>query len=192
VKTTLLALFVILAPSITAMAQHQTRLEVFGGYSLESITPCGIGCRELGTRFPMTIFNGWNASVTGYLYKSFGITADFGGHYASQIVYDPVVGAHRYTYLFGPTYIIRGEVGSLFMHALFGGVSQGSDQLSNLNYTRFASALGGGLDVNGSRHFSFRPVQLDYERSRVPSFGTPETSEAVAGLRYSGGVVITF
>jgi opacity protein-like surface antigen len=61
-----------------------------------------------------------------------------------------------------------------------------------MNYTKFAWAVGGGLDVNASRHLSMRVVQLDYERSRVPSFGTTENSELATGLRYSGGVIIKF
>ena len=191
-KTALLVVFVTLVFNIGTCAQDQPKFELFGGYSLEDVVPCGAGCRELGSAFPPTKFNGWNASVTGYSYKSLGVTADFSGHYASQIVYDPVVGGHRYSYKFGPTYVFRGRVGSLFLHALFGQISQGSDQLSSMNFTKFAWAAGGGLDVIVSRRLSFRPVQLEYERSRIPSFGTSETSESVAGLRYSGGVVIKF
>ena len=191
VKTIPLALLLILTLNIGAMAQR-TKLEVFGGYSMESITPCGIGCRESETAFPMTNFNGWNASLTGYLYKSVGVTADFSGHYASHIVFDPVVGGHRYSYLFGPSYGFRGRVGTLFVHALFGQISQEWNQLSNLNYRKFAWAAGGGLDVNVSRRFSMRLVQLDYERSSVPSFGTSQAAQSVIGLRYSGGVVIKF
>jgi len=188
-----IVVLVTLGFSICAVAQDRPKLEVFGGYSLESIVPCGTGCREAGTTFPPTDFNGWNVSLTGYLYKSVGVTADFSGHYASQIVYDPVVGGHRYSYLFGPTYKFRGNVGSVFVHALFGAISQGSGQLSNLDYTKFAWAMGGGLDLNVSRHFLVRPVQLDYERSSVPSFGNAsDASEPVNGFRYSGGVVITF
>ena len=194
VNKPLVVLLATLGFGFCAMAQDRPKVEVFGGYSLESIVPCGTGCRELGITFPPTDFNGWNVSLTGYLYKSVGVTADFSGHYASQIVYDPVVGSHRYSYLFGPTYKFRGNnVGSVFVHALFGAISQGSGQLSSLDYTKFAWVLGCGLDVNVSRHFLMRPVQFDYERSSVPSFGNgSDAAEPVNGFRYSGGVVIKF
>jgi hypothetical protein len=189
-KTLFLAL-AILALNTAAIAQRQSKIELFGGYSLEDNVPCGSGCREPGVAFPPTIFNGWNASLTGYVYKSVGITADFSGHYSTQIVFDPVVGAHRYSYMFGPTYAFRGDVGSAFVHALFGEVSQGSTDLSNLNFTRFAWALGGGLDVHLSRRFSARIVQFDYERSSVPTFDNPPSAaQPVNGFRYSAGVVI--
>jgi len=192
VKKALLVL-AILPFSIGAVAQDQPKVEIFGGYSLESIVPCGVGCREAGATFPITNFNGWNASVTGYLYKSLGVTADFSGHYASHVVYDPVAGAHRYSYLFGPSYSFRGSVGSLFIHGLFGQISQGSDQLMNLSFTKFAWVLGGGLDANATNHLSVRIVQLDYERTSNPVFGfAPGETQSVAGLRYSGGVVIKF
>jgi len=193
VNRTLPALFAILVLSISAVAQDQPKLEVFGGYSLESIIPCGAGCREAGESFPLTNFNGWNVSATGYLYKSLGVTASFGGYYASHIVYDPVVSGHRYSYMFGPSYGFRGPVGYLFLHALFGEVSQGSDQLSNFNYTKFAWGFGGGLDVNATNRLSMRIVQLDYERTTIPAFGfAPGATQTVTGLRYSGGVVIKF
>jgi len=84
-------------------------------------------------------------------------------------------------------------LGSFFVHALFGEISQRSGQLSNLDYTKFAWAVGGGFDVNVSRRLSMRPLQLDYERSSFPSFGnTSNATEPVNGLRYSGGVVVKF
>ena len=179
--------------TVGVVAQDQPRVEIFGGYSLESIIPCGAGCRDAGESFPLTNFNGWNASVTGYLYKSLGITANFGGYYASHIVYDPVVGGHRYSYMFGPSYSLRGSVGSLFVHGLFGQIKQGSDQLSDLNYTKFAWGFGGGLDINVNGRLAIRIVQLDYERTKVPTFGfAPGATQTVTGLRYSGGVVIKF
>jgi len=193
VKETILAVLIALISSIRVVAQDQPRIQVFAGYSLESIIPCGTGCRPAGESFPLTNFNGWNASVTGYLYKSLGVTADFTGHYASHIVYDPVVGGHRYSYMFGPSYAFRGSVGSLFLHALFGEISQGSDQLSNMNFMKFAWGFGGGLDVNITSRLSMRPIELDYERTKVPVYGfAPGATQTVTGLRYAGGVVIKF
>jgi len=149
--------------------------------------------REQGVPFPPTNFNGWNASVTAYVYKSLGITADFAGHYASHVVYDPVAGAHRYSYLFGPTYSVHGRVGSVFAHVLLGEVSQGSSQLSALDYMKFALAVGCGLDLNVSRRLAIRIAQFDYERARVPSFNNASAgTESENGFRYSAGAVFKF
>jgi len=98
-----------------------------------------------------------------------------------------------YHFMFGPSYAFRGRVGSLFLHALFGQISQGSDQLSNMNFTKFAWGFGGGLDVNVNDHLSMRPVELDYERTKIPVYGfAPGATQTVTGLRYAGGVVIKF
>lgn len=146
-----------------------------------------------GRHFLLPISMAWNASLTGYVYKSLGVTADFSGHYASQIVYDPVVSGHRYSYLFGPSYRFRAPVGAVFVHALFGEISQGSGQLSNLNCTKFAWVLGTGLDLTVSHRISVRALQLEYERAKIPSFGNPsDATEPANGFRYSGGVVFKF
>jgi opacity protein-like surface antigen len=174
-------------------AQDRTKLEVFGGYSLERTAPCGTGfggCLSEGSPVPSTIFNGWDAAVTGYFYKSLGVTADFGGHYAhvTNSGYD-LGSAHRYSFLFGPAYAVRMQRASVFAHALFGEVSEGNpNRTVVMDYTKFMWALGGGLDVNLSRNFAVRPVQLEYERNGVESFGTQSTN----GFRYSAGIVVKF
>lgn len=77
----------IVALCVTTVAQNKSPFEVFGGYSLERIAPCGVlgsseyPCNgETGFLAPATNFNGWNAALTGYL-KFLGATADFSGHY---------------------------------------------------------------------------------------------------------------
>jgi hypothetical protein len=48
---------------------------------------------------------------------------------------------------------------------LFEGVSQGTPINTNLNYTKFMWSVGGGLDIELSRHISIRAGQIDYEVS---------------------------
>lgn len=176
--------------NVSATGQETPKFELFAGYSLERIAPCGTAfgqCISEGS-VPSTTFNGWNASITGYFYKFLGFTADFGGHYAYVGV--AADSAHRYSYLFGPACSLRsGKIGP-FAHALFGEISQGSPtQVIRMDYTNFMWAVGGGLDVRLHRRLAFRPLQLDYEKHQVASFTQGATTQ---GLRYSAGVVWKF
>jgi hypothetical protein len=170
--------------------------ELFAGYSFERIAPgCGSDYRCGGaTGGPATNLNGWTASLTGYFYKSLGISAQFTGNYngTAALSYSTV---QRYTYQFGPAYAFRVRKARPFAHALFGGVTQRSaDQ--GLSYSKFMWSVGGGLDFKASSRISIRPVQLDYERQSVPVVNTggppPLPPVGVNGLRYSAGIVLNF
>jgi hypothetical protein len=190
---------VVLLVSVTCSAPmlgQTDKGELFGGYSFERIAPgCGSDYRCGGTADPSTNLNGWTASLTGYFYKSLGVSAQFTGNYngTAALSYSPV---HRYTYQFGPAYAFRVRSARIFAHALFGGVTQGSSVDQTLSYNAFLSSVGGGLDFKASSRISIRPVQLDYERQRVPVVDTggptPIPSIGVNGLRYSAGIVLNF
>ncbi len=206
-KPTVLALLALLTTFATA--QSNPKFEVFGGYSLEHISACGasqgrnylfLPCSmiEDGYSSPSN-FNGWTASLTRYVYKFVGVTADFAGHYGTTTESgDGVASAFtsRYSYMFGPAAAFRTKKsGTLFAHALFGGVSNnfgnvpgGGFRSNNPNYTQFAWAVGGGLDVNATPRLAVRLAQLDYERVNVPTGVEP----AVGGFRYATGVVLKF
>jgi hypothetical protein len=171
--------------------------ELFGGYSFERIAPgCGSNYRCGNPNAgPATNLNGWTASLTEYFYKSLGVSAQFTGNYngTAALSYSTV---HRYTYQFGPAYAFRVGSASIFAHALFGGVTQGSSADQSLGYTAFLWSVAGGLDFKASSRISIRPVQLDYERQRVgvvdTGAPTPIPSVGVNGLRYSAGIVLKF
>ena len=184
----LVLLTAVLSPAL-ALAQDRVRGEIFAGYSLEHISPCGSQgsspCGlELGVLPPTMSFNGWNASITGYLYPFLGLTADVSGHYGSSVPNS----FSRYSYLFGPTVALRVRKFKPFAHALFGAASESATVNSGLSYEKYARAVGGGLDIAVSRHFAVRVAQFDYEWVNVPAYGAP----SVNGLRYSGGVVFKF
>jgi hypothetical protein len=171
--------------------------ELFGGYSFERIAPgCGSDYR-CGTASggPATNLNGWTAALTGYFYRSLGISAQFTGNYngTAALSYSTI---NRYTYQFGPAYAFRVRKASAFAHALLGGVTQKSSADQTLNYTKFIWSVGGGLDFKASSRISIRPVQLDYERQSVPVVDTggppPIPPVGVNGLRYSAGIVLNF
>src|ERR1700686_5600395 len=82
--------------------------ELFGGYSFERIAPgCGSNYRcgpaEAG---PAANLSGWTASLTGYFYKSLGISAQFTGTYNGTAAISSST-VQRYTYQFGPAYAFR-------------------------------------------------------------------------------------
>lgn len=171
--------------------------ELFGGYSFEHIAPgCGSDYRCGGSNGgPATNLNGWTASLTGYFYKSLGFSAQVTGNYNGTAAFSYST-VQRYTYQFGPVYAFHLRKVNPFVHALFGGVSQRSSADQTLNYNAFLLSVGGGLDFKASRRLSIRPVQLDYERHRVPVVNTGGPGSippvGVSGLRYSAGVVLHF
>ncbi len=173
------------------------RVELFGGYSLERIAPgCGSNyrCGTL-TPGPATNMSGWTTSLTGFVYRSLGISAQFTGNYNGTAALSSS-SVYRHSYQFGPAYAVRWQRTSVFAHALFGGVTQNSSSDQTLSYTQFIWSVGGGLDLKASSRISIRPVQLDYERQRVPLVdtggSTPISPIGVNGLRYSAGIVIRF
>ena len=171
--------------------------ELFGGLSFERIAPgCGSDYRcGAATSGPATTLNGWTASVTGYFYKSLGISAQVTGNYngTATLSYSTL---HRYTYQFGPAYAFRLGKTSAFAHFLLGGVTQSASADHTLSYRRFLWSVGGGLDFKVSSRISIRPVQVDYERQSVPVVDTggptPIPPAGVNGLRYAAGVVLKF
>ena len=112
--------------SLPSLASAQSdQAELFGGYSLERIAPgCGSNYRCGGsTAGPATTLNGWTTSLTGFLYKSLGFSAQFTGNYngSAALSYSSV---YRHSYQFGPVYAVRWRGTSVFAHALFGAVTQ--------------------------------------------------------------------
>ncbi len=178
----------------SALAQAP-RAEIFAGYSLERIAPCGTtttaqqgsSCGlELGElQTSTTNYNGWNASATGYVNRFFGVTADFSGHYGST---RGSLSTSRYSFLFGPTFALHTPRLTPFTHALFGEIKESSSDDKLLAYTKFAVAVGGGVDMSLSRRLAVRLGQFDYVWQRNPTNGL----SGPHGFRYSGGIVFKF
>lgn len=138
------------------------KAEIFGGYQFSHLDP-GLNA------------NGWNVAANGNLSRWFGVTADFSGAYKN--------GGHVYTYMFGPTFSARSKGVTPFVHALFGGATAGAGGGSA---NAFSIALGGGMDVNASKHFAVRLVQADWLLLR--SGGITDKKNA----RVSTGIVFRF
>jgi opacity protein-like surface antigen len=199
-KLVVLAVAVMLP--LALMAQESPKAEVFGGYSL---------LRNSGNNL-----NGWEAQGTANFTPHFGITADFSGNYHTVGSLSPFTGTtisanqRLYNYLIGPKVTAAFDRFSVFGHGLFGvahsslgagvtlpiigGVSTG---LTSAN--AFAMALGGGVDIELSRHVALRAGQLDYLYTRfnpTDALSTGLFSNSLSGhqnsFRYSTGIVFRF
>jgi opacity protein-like surface antigen len=138
---------------VPAMAQDFPRAEVFGGYQFTHLNP------QINA-------SGWNVSATGNVNKWFGVTADFSGAYKS--------GERLHTYMVGPTFSVRTERITPFAHALFGGATGGG--------SAFAMAVGGGVDLNASRHLAVRLIQADWLLLRSEGFTNKQNARVSAGI----------
>lgn len=202
-----LAGIIVLSSFAAVLAQDEKKLEVFGGYSFESIDS-GINSTDVGTprslenRFKA---NGFQVSATGYLTRRFGITGDFSGHFDNRTdFFSSTAGRSKfslYNITGGPQFRFR-STGRLtpFAQALAGVARRNfTETIDSIptsfsdNKTNFALNLGGGIDYKLSDRFAWRLIQFDYNpifvRSRtVDSFLLP--NRTLNGFRFSTGIVI--
>ena len=161
----------ILLASTAALGQDVPKVEVFGGYSWAGGN-----------------FHGWNTSVTGNVNKWFGVTADFSGHYGSELDGTVLIKKDAHSFLFGPRLSRRGKRFTPFAYAVFGATRFHESavvfgQRLSRSDTGFSAAFGGGLDLKVTDHLTIRTFQLDYFR---PNF----FGEAHNRGRLAFGVVV--
>ena len=179
------------APRVDRDYDRAPRLELLAGYSMfKSEVPSDILGRNNtttinGQRFTANGENvknlaqfllgnvlGWGASGTFNITRSFGITGDFSGHYrrlGDLRSGNDVASADAsiYTFLAGPKFACRTRHTSTFAEALFGvGRISASARVNadTASYEEhgFAGAIGGGFDVDISRRFAARLIEVDY------------------------------
>ena len=158
---------------VSAMAQDAPKVEVFGGYSWAGGN-----------------FHGWNTSVTGNVTKGFGITADFSGHYGSEVAGPLLINQDAHSFLFGPRYAFRGKRFTPFVYGLVGATRFHETAVIagvrlHESDTGFSSAVGGGLDIKVNERVAVRAFQIDYFR---PNF----FGESHHRGRLAFGVVLNF
>jgi opacity protein-like surface antigen len=172
-RKTIYAACLVMLACLPAMAQDTPKFEVFGGYSWAGGN-----------------FHGWNGSVTGNITKSFGLVADFSGHYGNEQDGPILVNEDALSVHFGPRFSHRGKRLTPFVYALFGftrfhqSATISGQRLSDAD-TGFSSTLGGGLDVKLNNRVAIRAFQIDYFR---PNF----FGEAHNRGRLAFGVVLQF
>jgi hypothetical protein len=187
---------VFLSFAVASFAAAQSpKVEIFGGYSVEHIAPCGttttfaqgFSCGlESGELISSKgYFHGWNGAATAYFNRFVGITADVASHYGPFGSNSNV----RYSFLFGPTFTLHTPVLNPFAHALFGVVKETAGLAgSDTSFSKPEFAIGGGIDLSLSRHLALRPIQLDYEWQKNPTSGLSNPT----GFRLSAGIVLKF
>lgn len=162
------------------------RAEISLGYSYvlaRTATPTGC-CFNM---------NGGSASAAFNVTNWLGIAGDFGGYHVGN-VRNSGFPLDVFSYTFGPRISIRRRRVIPFAQALFGGghagnslytvgFQQGSAPPSARN--SFAMALGGGLDVNVSRHLTIRAFQADWLYTQFPN----GTNNRQNNLRITAGIV---
>lgn len=180
-RKTLAVLFVIFFSSLLLAAQEYNKAEAFGGFQYTSFDTFNIQRSNL---------MGWDAQVTDYLNKPFGLTGDVSGSYGSPNVGGFTTPLRTYTFLFGPTFRAPLSKSTPFVHALFG-YGHISNSGGAYSSSGFAYELGGGFDIAVARSFSYRVVQLDYYATK---FNDPTSSgnDKQNHFRIATGIVFKF
>ena len=132
--------------------------------------------------------NGGSASVAYNLNKTFGLVADFGGYDNGNL------DRRQFSYMFGPRLNWRMSRVVPYVQFLFGGTHEWGTLAStgeSITRTGFATAAGGGIDINITRHIAVKPIQLEYYMTQLPHLSSGFDS-VQNDLRYSAGVVFRF
>lgn len=171
--------------SVAVSAQDVPKFDLFAGYSYVRANPATSGVDGFN-------LHGGSASIAYNANSWLSGVADFGGYHSNNILGTGVDGTLS-TYLFGPRLSYRRNSHfTPFGQVLFGVAHiGGSDGLAfSTSNNSFAMALGGGVDVKITHHFSLRPVQVDYLLTRFDEFGNGAQNQN--NLRVSTGVVFHF
>lgn len=182
-----LSIFALVACSFSAGQDSSSKVQIFGGYSLQHVGPSGLNGpildpifgRTAGTFRGPSFFNGWDTQIQYNANRTLGIAADFGGNYGNlfnTLGSSGVSGlpsASSYSFLVGPVVSSHAKHFTPFVHGLLGLSRLNSSSTTTLTGTKLAAlpsatdtafgmALGGGADYNASPHFGVRVGQFDY------------------------------
>jgi hypothetical protein len=133
------------------------------------------------------------AGVTYNFNRWLGLTGDISGHWGSGEIgaAERIDDAAFYNISLGPKLTFRSRHFSPFLEAMLSGHRLTSDLFGRDD--RIGFMVGGGLDLNLSRHFAWRLLRADYVFSNH-QFGPEEIVPAteVRGARLQSGVVVMF
>lgn len=166
----------IFAPWVSAQSFLKApTTEIFAGYSY-----LRYDAKQFGFANQLNL-NGANVEVWFHVYHELGITADFSGHFSSEMEALNFLAGPQYTHEWnGLRLYARGFIGKARARLSATGNSQ--IEPSSLGG---AGGFGGGLDIPHGDNFFFRPVQADY--LITGAFGA-KTHD----LRISTGIVYRF
>lgn len=206
-----LVLGVMLFFSVAAHAQDPGgRLEIFTGATYGQFDT-GITSNSAHSSLA-----GWHVAPALKINRFLSFTGDFSEYYGnfgvfvddsanSGLVFDQRFHHRVRTYSAGPEIGVRIAHLRPFAHALVGvthGIAFDKEQDQNFNIVktqteqkRFSYALGGGLDVNLTKHVSLRAVQIDYFRNNFSELDPTDPNGILTkagrqnNVRISAGVV---
>lgn len=169
-RTALLATTLILAGTLSAMAQETPAWEVAGGYS--------------SIRWDDETFHGWLLSGAKHLTSTLAITGEVGGNYTTYELFDVSEGVH--SFMVGPRLSVSGNaIATPFVQVLVGGARFHVED-AVLGYsdssTGFALQPGAGVDVQMRPNVGLR-LGVDYRRTSL-------NDESVGQFRFHVGVVL--
>lgn len=179
------------AKSSTASSDSYPAVDLFVGYSFIRFNTKSPGAKE---RFD---FHGVTGAIAGNVNRWFSLVGDFGTYRIKSL--PPGISGSAYTFLFGPQFSKRGERITPFVHALFGAARLADIQVTTLpspsaffnrsfSQNAFATALGGGVDLNINKHVGIRLVQAEYLISKFTDGNHNEQNN----IRASAGLVLHF
>src|SRR5215831_1165207 len=201
----------LLALSVTVIAQDIPKIELTGGYSYVNFHP---GTSQITSQN----FNGGGGAFVYNLTNLIGIKADFQGYavgtgWTKKLIDAgyPVTGSasgNMFTYMFGPQFKMHSGKFQPFAEGLFGAAHSngfatvlrcisGNDSSScNLanghgNNNAFAMEFGGGLDIAVSKHVQIRPVEVDYLYTNFSSNHVAHIANSQNSFKYFAGVNFT-
>jgi len=183
---TLSAILLLSAVAATAQENGTPRVEVGLNYSWLHVNSANFDYQRTG--------NGGAGYVEYNLTPVLGLVSDFGGYANTRAgINDKVM-----TYLFGPRFNLRhfSRV-TPYVQFLFGGAHAWSGPTGfQQTQDAFATAAGGGLDVNVSKRVSIKPIQVEYVMTQFNSATLGGSTQAFGNhqndVRYSAGVAFRF
>jgi hypothetical protein len=132
--------------------------------------------------------NGGSGYFAYNLNRTFGLVADLGGYDSGNY------NRQTFSYMFGPRLNLRKSRVVPYVQFLFGGAYEwGFMNSTGISTTQngFATAAGGGIDVNITQHIAVKPVQVEYFMTQLPQLAS-NLNSAQNNLRYSAGLVFRF
>jgi outer membrane protein OmpA-like peptidoglycan-associated protein len=184
------------ATRAAAQEQPPPKWELFGGYSV--FDPGATVNGELpGALLPLSNRLEWNprgagASVTYNFDKWVGLTLDTSTHWGSgESGFARRIDDAAFSNLsFGPKITFRHNRFAPFIEVLVGDHRLMPDAFHDVD--KLGVMIGGGIDVNVSRHLALRVIRADFVLSNYRYGPTSIPSTEVRGLRAQTGLVLTF
>jgi outer membrane protein OmpA-like peptidoglycan-associated protein len=193
----MIAVLCTFAALAAAQDQPAPKWELYGGYSyfyphaeIHGLLPGAL--QPLSSRLESNP-RGAGASVTYDFNRWFGLTLDTSAHWGSGEggLGNRIDDAALSTLSFGPKFtLVRSKHFSPFLEVLVGDHRLMPDAFYDVDKLGFM--LGGGLDINLSRHVALRLIRADYVASNYRYAPFPASATDIGGVRLQTGLNFMF